>query len=182
MGGKRRIDRILDDGYLDGLEDRSTPEIREMRDECQEEESGVSYARRVLQGRMDIVRAELLRRDDQDEPDARPLLERLPSILAEGGQHTAPAQARATRFLVPPSVEHERRASDRVAEEESYADLPQRSLDELEELVGRLAAAESELSATRRQLFDRIDRLQQELIDRYRSGAADVRDLLTESG
>jgi hypothetical protein len=61
--GQDRLDVILADSYLEDLEDVDTQEIRRRRAECEEEEQGISYARRVVQGRLDILRAELLRRD-----------------------------------------------------------------------------------------------------------------------
>lgn len=176
--GKRRIDRILDGSYLDGIEEQTTDEIRRMRDECEEEESGISYARRVLQGRLDILRAEALRRRDAGSDTAESLLDRLPRILSDDGHTSAPGRARPTRFLVPPSVQHHRRAIDRMADDRSLADIRTRSEEELTALADDLATVERELSVTRRQLLDRIDRLQEELIRRYKSGTASVSDLL----
>lgn len=176
---QRRIDRILAEGYAEGLERRSTDEIRAMRDECEEEETGISYARRVLQGRLDIIRAELLRRDEATAPEAADLLARLPAILADPGHTSDPAKARAPRYLMPPHVEHARRAIDRVADEQAVTRLEERSFTELETMVDDLAALEETLSAQRRLLFQRIDRLQEELIRRYKSGAADVADILS---
>jgi hypothetical protein len=176
--GQRRIDRILDDAYLDGLSERSTDDIRRMRDECEEEESGLSYARRILQGRLDIVRAEVVRRRDAGNHEAGPVLDRLPSILGDASHTSEPAHARAPRFLVPPSAIRGRRDLDRVADEDNLSDLPGRSMQELTDLVDSLAEREHDLSTRRRSLLDRIDRLQDELIQRYKTGAADVSDVL----
>lgn len=176
---QRRIDRILSDDYLDALDERSTNEIRSMRDAAEEEETGVSYARRVLHGRLDIIRAELLRRSDSGSTTSATLLDRLPEILADDRSPNAPRQARAPRHLVPPHLQNARRAIDRVADEQSMTRLEDRSDDELRELTDQLAAMERELSAQRRLLFDRIDRLQEELIGRYKSGAASVADILS---
>lgn len=177
MAGQRRIDRVLADDYLAGIEDRPTAEIRRMRDECEEEESGISFARRVLQGKLDIVRAEALRRREAGSETAASVLESLPSILSEANQQSGPA-ARATRFLVPPSVQHHRRAVDQIADEGALARVRDRDDEELSDLVTQLSQKESELSTTRRQLLDRIDALQAELTRRYKSGTADVSELL----
>ncbi|HVV90822.1 MAG TPA: hypothetical protein VHB53_10035, partial [Solirubrobacterales bacterium] len=61
-GGNRRIDRVLSDGYLDGLTELPLAEVRELRNEAEQEEADLSYVRRLLQGRVDIIRAELARR------------------------------------------------------------------------------------------------------------------------
>jgi hypothetical protein len=45
-GGQRRIDRVLDPGFTDGVDRLGLPELRARR-----EEADVSYLRRLLQGR-----------------------------------------------------------------------------------------------------------------------------------
>ena len=176
---ERRIDRILSEDYLDDVSSLPTAEIRRMRDACEEEESGISYARRVLQGRLDIVRAEVRRRRDDDPESAEELLSMLPAALADEGRTVSPVDARPTRHLVPPAVKYHRREVDTIADDQSLGDLRKRSLDELAEITAALSAKEREFSDIRKRLFDRIDRLQDELISRYKSGATDVDELLT---
>lgn len=53
--------RSVDDALLE-LEDKSVEELRELLDDLYEEEQKVSYRRRVLHGKIDILRAELVRR------------------------------------------------------------------------------------------------------------------------
>ena len=55
------LSTLLDPGYLGDLPRRPLPEVRSMRTECQEVESGMSLLRRVVQGRLDIVGLELAR-------------------------------------------------------------------------------------------------------------------------
>ncbi|MBW3658093.1 MAG: aerial mycelium formation protein [Actinobacteria bacterium] len=179
MAGQRRIDNITAEGYLADLELRSTDEIRRMRDECEEEESGISYARRVLQGKLDIVRAEAIRRRDAGSATAASVLDGLPGIL--GGDETGagvPA-TRVTRFLVPPAVQHHRRGVDQLADDAILAKLRDRSDEDLAALAERMATKERELSSLRRLLLDRVDALQAELTRRYKTGAASVSELLT---
>ena len=61
-GGHRRIDRVLDPGFTEGVERLPLPELRARREEAEAEEADVSYLRRLLQGRLNILRAELVRR------------------------------------------------------------------------------------------------------------------------
>ena len=61
-GGHRRIDRVLAEGYLDDLPNIPLDEVRALRGEAEQEETDLSYLRRLLQGRMDILRAELVNR------------------------------------------------------------------------------------------------------------------------
>ncbi|MBW3576852.1 MAG: aerial mycelium formation protein [Actinobacteria bacterium] len=180
---RRRIDRILGPAYLDDLAGRSTDELRRMRDECEEEESGVSFARRMLQGRIDIIRAEALRRQhaDGDDDAPRSILDALPSILADDVAAT-PLRPRVSRFLVPPAAQYHRRDVERLVSERSLAGLEERSPDELAELAQTLGEKESELSKLRRQLLDRLDALQEELARRYRDGRADISEVLPGRG
>jgi len=50
-----------DDALLD-LGSKSNEQLRELLDELYEEEQRISYRRRVLHGKIDILRAELVRR------------------------------------------------------------------------------------------------------------------------
>lgn len=50
-----------EDALLD-LESKSNEELRELLDELYQEEQRISYRRRVLHGKIDILRAELVRR------------------------------------------------------------------------------------------------------------------------
>jgi hypothetical protein len=58
MGEK---DNDLDSALL-GLEDKSNEELRQLLTDLSAEEQSLSYRRRVLHGRIDILRAELVRR------------------------------------------------------------------------------------------------------------------------
>jgi len=153
-----------------------TPELRRLRNLCEDAEEGVSYARRLLQGRLDILRAAL---DSRDEPAADDLLSSLPRILSDRGGHADASHARATRVRVPPGADLYAAALDAVLAEDEADGLEERSLEDLERLVVRLGAYEHELSSRRRELFDRIDALRAELADRYKDGRADVRELLS---
>lgn len=162
---------------LDRLGELSTQELREQRAACEAAEEGLSYARRLLQGRLDILRAGLVRHDDDAAPD---LLGELPAILADPQQRSDdPLQARVSRVRVPKDAERYAQLLDDVLAEDEAERLEERSIDDLRRLVDRLSVHEQELSTRRRALFDRIDALRAELADRYRDGRADVRELLT---
>lgn len=75
-----------DDALLD-LESKSNEELRALLDELYEEEQRVSYRRRVLHGKIDILRAELVRRLKGDMESGEDVIsgsdvERLIDILA----------------------------------------------------------------------------------------------------
>ena len=60
--GNRRIDRVLAADYLEGLQGLPLAEVRQLRADAEQEEVDLSYLRRMIQGRLDILRAELNRR------------------------------------------------------------------------------------------------------------------------
>jgi hypothetical protein len=168
------LDRVLADDYLEGLDERPPHEVRAMRVECEAQEDGVSYARRILQGRIDLLRSEVERREQGGEVEGE-ILAALPTVLSDQGSAPFdPARVRLPRRLVPPDTEAGPLDSG------DALDLDRRSLDELRDMAERYAAHEGELSAIRRRLFAVIDRLQDELAERYRSGDADVSDLLAD--
>src|SRR5450756_452533 len=61
-GGVRRLDRVLAADYLAGLERRPLGDVRSLRREAEQEETDLSYTRRLIHGRIDILRAEQRRR------------------------------------------------------------------------------------------------------------------------
>jgi hypothetical protein len=173
-----QVARILDASYLDDLGGRSTDDVRSMRAECQEVETGLSYLRRVVQGRLDIIDAELERRRGGGDPgDLSDLIERLPEIL--GDHLRAPGNGRlpATLGQGRPDPELEAKLDAIVAEIDLDAtnDVDDASLSAARDA---LADLEGEVSSRRRALFDRIDALQAELTRRYKTGEATVESLL----
>lgn len=178
--GRQQLERILTDDYLEGLADWSTAELRAARADCEAEEEAVSYARRLMQGRLDILRDELQRRDaDDGDAEVSDVLARLASVLSADHPPAgaSPLQARSTRLRVPAEAADYEAEIDRVVGGDFLDDLNQRSTADLADAVERLAAHEQELSRARRGLFDRIDRLRDELARRYKDGSAAVSDL-----
>jgi hypothetical protein len=85
------LDRILTSTYLDGIGERSLDDIRSMRTECQQAEVALSYLRRLIQGRLDIVHTYLEHSGDAEPPDLGTLVDDLPGILSSGpGRPTGP--------------------------------------------------------------------------------------------
>ncbi|MBA2281497.1 MAG: aerial mycelium formation protein [Acidimicrobiia bacterium] len=173
------ITRILDDAYLDDLPARPIEEIRTMRAECQDVETGLSYLRRVVQGRLDIVAAELTRRHEGgDQADVAALVERLPTILSD--HLRAPGNGRLPTTLGPGRTDPELEAElDAATAGGALDDIGAATDDRLVEARQSLTALERSISGRRRSLFDRVDALQAELTRRYRTGEANVESLLT---
>jgi hypothetical protein len=173
-----QFDRILGDEYLGELERRPIADVRTMRAECQEVETGLSYLRRLVQARHDIVGAELQRRRDGAEPgDLADLISHLPEILSD--RTRTPGFGRLPQWLAPGDVDPELTARlDEIMGEHDLESLPTLADAELTALHDRLEALERDVSDRRRQLFDRIDTLQAEITRRYRTGEASVESLL----
>lgn len=172
------VARILDPGYLDDLESRPIEEIRAMRAECQEIETGLSFLRRVVQGRLDIVQAELARRREGGDPrDLSALIDKLPAILAE--HLRAPGTGRLPTTLGSGKVDEElSRRLDEIVAATGFDNLADATDDQLARASEGLAELEADVSSRRRAMFDRIDALQAELTRRYRTGEATVESLL----
>lgn len=151
----------------------SLAELRSVRDHYQDVENGLSYARRIVQGRLDTVAVELERRRDGAAAD---LLERLPDALAAHSR--GPGLPRPMPDLEPPAWADELLAeADEALPPTALARLAELPDSELDTAAGSLGDLERELSAARSELHRIIDRVQDELVGRYRSGAP-VDDLL----
>ena len=176
-------DRVLRDDYLTGLDDRPVADIRAMRAECEEAELGVSFARRILQGHLDIVESELRRRDAGGVADANSLhdlVERLPEILADDHARSGLPTNRVID-LAPdmPAQELLVAIDTAVGGGAALADLDRRSEAEVVTVADRLRELEREFSRMRRELHERIDLLKVELTGRYERGEITVDGFLS---
>ena len=174
MEGRRRIDRITAEGYLDGIEGRDLADVREMRQTCAEEEALLSYERRLLHGRLAILRAELERRRDGGEGS---LVDSLPKILADEGR----GPSRGQFPLQEPNLdfEHPKRRITKLVSDDTLARLSELDEAEIAAIMAELEAVESDVSSARRRVLDVMDALNAELGRRYKSGEADPSDVLT---
>ncbi|MGV9556633.1 RsiG family protein [Streptomyces sp. NPDC003401] len=151
----------------------SLPELRTLRRDAQRDEADLSYVRRLLQGRIDILGAELARRSPAG---AASVVDRLPEILTD-----APARHRSSARHVtlgtPRSEEYRRLAAEMLSEVE-LSDLGARTDPELHEAMARLIGYEQYVSHRRQHLQRTADGCGEEITRRYRDGEAQVDDLL----
>jgi hypothetical protein len=149
------------------------PELRTLRRDSHRDEADLSYVRRLLQGRIDILRAELARRTDPETP----VVDRLSEILADApSRHRS--SARHVTLSTPHNEEYRRLASDMLSEVE-LSDLDARTDEELHAAMGRLIRYEQQVSHRRHLLQRTADDCSAEIARRYREGEAQVDDLLT---
>jgi len=171
------VDRVLLADYLGDLPSRPIEEIRSMRAECRAVEDKVSYLRRMVQGRLDIVAADMRRRSEGGSPDDLPsLVDRLPDIL--GSESRAAGPGRLPSGLVSVDDDDLTADLDAVAGAGVLDALPELGDGELADLARRIGDLEREVSDRRKALFARIDALQAELARRYRTGEANVGTVL----
>lgn len=172
------LERVLGNVPDCDLAELDLPEIRSRRAAAAALEDSISYVRRVLQVRLDILGTELAHRRSGESPaSSQELVARLPDILAE--RSGAPGQSHGHRDVLFPDVDGALIAAvDDVVTTAELATVDEVGDDDLAELVDRLELLESEVSATRHVLHERIDGLQAEVVRRYRTGEASVDSLL----
>ena len=173
-GGNRRIDRVLAEDYLTGLRDLPLAEVRTLRSEAEQEETDLSYIRRLLQGRLDVIAAERRRRSGDGTGS---IVDDLASILADEPRGAAHGLGRHTT-VEPSRADEHRRYVERLVADVDLSDVSARTDAELEEAVTALTGAEKDLSAKRRAVQAVMDACSAEITRRYREGEADVSDIL----
>jgi Mg2+ and Co2+ transporter CorA len=165
------VDRVLREDYLGDLTARPLDEIRAMRTECREIEDKVSYRRRIIQGRLDIVASDLRRRAEGGSPgDLRTLVEQLPDILSDKVRGSGPGRLPTGLNAPDEDITSD---IDRAVGPDTLGDLPEMPDDAVADLARTIGELEREVSEARRGLFGRIDALNGELARRYGSGEAD---------
>ena len=177
---RRRIDQVRDQDFTSDLDELSLDELRKRRSLLDDLDTELSFYRRVLHGRMDLLSFEIRRRRGEE---TRSLIEALPEILA-GDDISEPAREGLPRELpitAPEFVGEGKRTIDRVLGDDFLAHLPTLQDHELEEIQSLLTEAESEISHQRRDVYEAYEVVTAELTRRYREGLADASELLKSS-
>jgi len=165
QGGSRRIDRILRPEYADGLASMSLDELRSRRDECLAEREYLSLLRRLVQGRAEILKAEVERRGGGGQVGT--LVERLSKVLSLEGHGTSRGEA-VKVGLPEEEMLQARRRVERLAMDAGLSDPTALDDGQLSGAVDVLEAEEQEVSRDRSAVIDVLDRVQDELKRRYK--------------
>jgi len=176
-GGTRRIDRVLAADFLSEIGSMALDDLRGLRDDADQEEVDQSYLRRLVQGRIDIVKAELARRAGDGEGSS--LLADLPRILSDDTPRGAPRGLGRNSSKEPSRAGESRRYVEGLVSDADLSDVAVRTDDELQSALESLAAAEAEISGNRHKVHEVLDACSAEITRRYKDGEADVADLLT---
>lgn len=172
-GGRRRVDRVLDPHFISGVQDIDVQELRRRRFEAEQEEADLSYLRRLLHGRIDILEAELTRREHHAQ---RSLIDGLTDILKDPVR-TARGVSRHLN-VEPTRVNEHRRLVERLLADPDLSDVTMRSVEEITAALEHLKMHEKEVSEVRRNVQEVVDLFSAELTARYREGRASVDSLL----
>jgi len=170
-----RLVPVQETGPLGGL---GMGELRRRRNALQEAELALSYVRRQVQVRLDIVLDELAhRKAGAPARDTRELVADLPKILADHGGGTG--RGSYNEIAIPPdAVEAVVADLDRILDTAALGSLEGKSDIQLGAAAEELGAIERRVSQRRRSLHTAIDALQEEMLRRYKSGEASVDALL----
>jgi anti-sigma-K factor RsiG len=170
-GGRRRIDRVLAPGYLDGIALLDLDEIRIRRAEADQEEVDLSYARRLMQGRIDILKAEQQRR--RGGIPAPVLGTRTDEAIVEALKRILGDERRTDhgmgRHLTssPSRVGEHRREAERAVADVGGSDLAALDDLQLDDAITDLSKIETRVSRARRSVQQVVDALTGEIARRY---------------
>ena len=157
----------LDDASAPRLAELALPGLRAYRRRLSDEEERVSYWRRLVHARIDVLEAESAR----EGPLSLEALARVLGDTGTGHNRTALVRVRAAEPL--PELP--------VLEEMWLAEVDVTDPAQVSRAVTRLRSAENQLTSYRKALHQRIDEATAELISRYREDPSLALIALTDS-
>lgn len=165
------LEILLGAEFLERALSSGSDALRSAIRDCEALEHGLSYHRRILHGRLDILRAEI---DRRERGGGGKLVYQLKGILAEQPRGSRGAHV-SVPVDIPPPEDDELRA---LLSDAHLTRLPDLDDGELVDLLHKVTDVEARTSAQRRQLHGVIDALKGELVERYRQGSANPADVL----
>jgi hypothetical protein len=155
-------------------------DVRNRRDECQVAADVLSYLRRIVQGRLDLVHAELERRATGGEhADLADMVEQLKrgEIIADSTRTSG--NGRLPMNFEPADADGWiAQELDEIFDAGQAGELPDLDEGKLRSIADALHELERKVSDQRNRLHERHDALQSEVVRRYKSGEATVDTLL----
>lgn len=164
---------VLGPSYTADLAAIPIEDLRARRDRARQTETDLSYLRRIVQGRLDIVASEQERRGGGGEGA---VTSALPDILADDER---PLPRGSGVFVSnEPSMSSDQEEFLASITPVDLTDLGGQPAERLVEARLALQGAEAEISRARREVHEVLDACAAELTRRYREGEADVSALL----
>ncbi len=165
-GGRRRIDRVLDPAFVADVADLDDATLHERREDAQQEEVDLSYLRRLLHGRLDLLVDERGHRTGERPPpspgpartDAE-LVSVLSRVLADDQRTTRGLGRHVT--AEPSRVGEHRRLAERAVADLSLSSPGRLDDPALSAAIARLREVERTVSDTR----GAVQRVEQVLTD-----------------
>lgn len=173
-GGRRRIDRVLSGDYVRDLDRLPLATLRERRDEAAQEETDLSYLRRLLHARIDIVLAEQHRRVTGD---THSVVDQLAAILSDRPMTTTTRPGRH-QPLLPSRAGERRRQVEALVADADLSDVESLSDAALADSLRAYRDEEASVSGRRREVQQVVDAINAEIAGRYAVGTASVDELL----
>jgi hypothetical protein len=168
-GGNRRIDRVLSPEFVQNLSDLSLTEVRQRRDEALAEREYLSLLRRLVHGRLDILRAETARRN---QGSSSAVVDHLEEVLSD---ERSSSRGEALRVSVPAEDEAiARRRLERLVADATISNPAALSDEELARTELRLTNEERMVSRARVAIMAAHDALQDELKRRYKEDLSQI--------
>jgi len=171
---RRRRDVVLDPSYITGLGAVAVPDLRGRRKAAEEEEAELSYQRRLLQARIDVIDGELQRRHASTK-GAQAVADVVAILTAEPSadvRHISPHHD-------PSLLTQQRRAVQRLLADPALSYVTVLSTEDLATAREQLADYEHDISSQRSAVQEVVDVLTAELMVRYRNREATIDTLLT---
>ncbi|MDK1027109.1 MAG: hypothetical protein QGM46_09465 [Actinomycetota bacterium] len=176
---RRRIDQVMDESFSKDLDNLAIDDLRSRRSICDELDTELSYYRRMIQGRIDLLDFELRRRSGEE---TRSLIEALPEILTDSASgRTSNPLDRELSLDLPELAGGGAREVDTALSDGFLAHLPTIEVDELRRIRDSLSEMEAKISEQRRAVYDAHDIITGEITKRYREGTASADELLSTS-
>ena len=170
-GDRRRIDRVLESAFVADATELPIEDLRQRRQEAMQEEADLSYVRRMLQGRIEILQQAVDLSNENSEQSDDQLVARLTTALV-GTASGAPVVSARHSVAEPGRMAERRRFVERLIADVGLSDPDQMTSEDSVAALVRLRETEQAVSATRAQVHGVIDVLTNELGSRYRNGEA----------
>lgn len=174
-----RLERVLATECVVDFASFTNAEVRRQRGEARAEEDDLSFLRRVLHGRIDILVAEQTRRASGDPGS---LVDRLAVILADAPPAGPPRSVRHVGVEPAGEPGEFRVGMEARLDELHLSDALSRPDTGLAEVLDALRGLEHEVSGLRVRVHTVEGRFAGDLGRRYRDGEATVNDLLQPDG
>ena len=162
---RRRIDQIREPEFIADLADLPLDELRSRHDQAELVETELSYYRRLLHGRMDLLAFEQRRRRGEE---TRSLIDALPEILT-GRDRTGTGKARHLSMELPYLPLKGKRHLDRILGNDLMIRMSEMTEEELSEAATALTELEAEMSSLRQEVQVVFDKLHSAVIARYKN-------------